>query len=193
MPSFLTPVDLAAHLNALLATSVRPVVLALDGRCGSGKTTLAASLARQFPASNVLHMDDFYLPPAQRLPGWEQIPCANMDLERLLHQTLQPAFDGQPIPYQAYSCRQGLFLPRQLLSPQPLIILEGSYSHHPLLRSCQTLQVFVTCSQTEQTRRLLQREGPHYAAFSSRWIPLEEAYFTQYALPSASAFVVDTT
>ena len=67
-------------LEPLLANAAAPVVLALDGRCGSGKTTMAAALAEQFPDSIVLHTDDFYLPPADRVPGWEQTPCANMDL-----------------------------------------------------------------------------------------------------------------
>ena len=64
-------------LEPLLANAAAPVVLALDGRCGSGKTTMAAALAEQFPDSIVLHTDDFYLPPAQRAHGWEQTPCAN--------------------------------------------------------------------------------------------------------------------
>ena len=61
-------------LEPLLANAAAPVVLALDGRCGSGKTTMAAALAEQFPDSIVLHTDDFYLPPADRVPGWEQTP-----------------------------------------------------------------------------------------------------------------------
>ena len=39
----------------LSASSSRPVLVALDGRCGSGKTTLAAQLARQFPQSITVH------------------------------------------------------------------------------------------------------------------------------------------
>lgn len=193
MPISITQTELSVHLQALLSCADRPVVLALDGRCGSGKTTLAAALSRQFPASTVLHMDDFYLPLSRRLPGWEQLPCANMDLERLLQQTLRPAFAGSPIPYQPYSCRQGAFLPEQTLPSQPLILLEGSYSHHPMLCSFETLRVFVTCSTEEQTLRLQKREGVRYAAFASRWIPLEEAYFAQYHIPSQADFVVDTT
>ena len=38
-------------LEPLLANAAAPVVLALDGRCGSGKTTMAAALAEQFPDS----------------------------------------------------------------------------------------------------------------------------------------------
>ena len=41
-------------LELLLANAAAPVVLALDGRCGSGKTTMATALAEQFPDSIVL-------------------------------------------------------------------------------------------------------------------------------------------
>ena len=171
----------------------KPLVLALDGRCGSGKTTLANALARQFPASVVLRTDDFYLPPAQRAHGWEQTPCANMDLARLRDEALRPAYAGQPVQYRAYSCREGAYQPAQELPTQPLVILEGSYSHHPLLTGYETLRVFVTCSKEEQTRRLQAREGERYASFAARWVPLEEGYFAKYQIAENADFVVDTT
>ena len=153
MAQNITPESLISILAAALAQKpTKPLVLALDGRCGSGKTTLADGLTRQFPASIVLHTDDFYLPPAQRVRGWEKTPCANMDLIRLRDEALRPAYEGQPVLYRAYSCRAGTYQPVQEFAAQPLVILEGSYSHHPLLAGYETLQVFVTCSREEQTR-----------------------------------------
>ena len=179
--------------NFLSAHPAAPVLVALDGRCGSGKTTMAAALAEQFPDSIVLHTDDFYLPPADRVPGWEQTPCANMDLARLRDEVLAPARAGKPVLYRAYSCREGAYLPVQQLAAQPLVILEGSYSHHPLLTGYETLRVFVTCSKDEQVRRLQEREGERYANFAARWIPLEEGYFAKYQIAENADFVVDTT
>ena len=194
MSQNIAPEQLTGILTAALALQpTKPLVLALDGRCGSGKTTLADRLTRQFPASTVLHTDDFYLPPADRVPGWEQIPCANMDLARLRDEALRPAYEGQPVPYRAYSCREGDYLPTVQLAAQPLVILEGSYSHHPLLAGYETLRVFVTCSKPEQTRRLQAREGERYANFAARWIPLEEAYFAQYNVEVKADFAIDTT
>lgn len=194
MPQNIAPPGLISLLAAALAQQpTKPLVLALDGRCGSGKTTLADGLARQFPASIVLHTDDFYLPPAQRVRGWEKTPCANMDLIRLRDEALRPAYEGQPVLYRAYSCRAGAYQPVQELTVQPLVILEGSYSHHPLLAGYETLQVFVTCSREEQTRRLQAREGERYANFAARWIPLEEGYFAQYRIEETTDLAVDTT
>lgn len=148
MPQNIAPPGLISLLAAALAQQpTKPLVLALDGRCGSGKTTLANTLARQFPASITLHTDDFYLPPAQRIRGWEKTPCANMDLDRLRDEALRPAYEGQPVQYRAYSCREGAYLPARELAAQPLVILEGSYSHHPLLTGCETLRVFLTAQK----------------------------------------------
>ena len=184
---------IVSWLEGLLDNAAAPVVLALDGRCGSGKTTMAAALARQFPASITLHTDDFYLPPTDRVHGWEKIPCANMDLARLRDEVLVPACAGQPVPYRAYSCREGAYLPVQQLAAQPLVILEGSYSHYPLLAPYEDFRMFMTCSDAEQTRRLQAREGDRYPDFAARWIPLEEAYFTQHNIEDAADFVMDTT
>ena len=180
-------------LEPLLANAAAPVVLALDGRCGSGKTTMAAALAEQFPDSIVLHTDDFYLPPADRVPGWEQTPCANMDFARLRDEVLAPARAGKPVLYRAYSCREGAYLPVQQLAAQPLVILEGSYSHHPILAGFYDLKVFVTCSKEEQARRLQAREGERYENFVRRWIPLEEAYFAQCRIEALADLLWDTT
>ena len=73
------------------------------------------------------------------------------------------------------------------------MILEGSYSHHPLLTGCETLRVFLTCAKEEQTHRLQAREGERYVNFAARWVPLEEGYFAQYHIAETADFVVDTT
>lgn len=186
-----SPEELSGLITARLKQ--QPTVLvALDGRCGSGKTTLAAQLAERFPQSITLHTDDFYLPPPQRVTGWERIPCANMHLERLRAEAVAPARAGRAVCYKAYSCREGAYLPPRVLGPAPLVIVEGSYSHHPSLAACYDLRVFVTCSKAEQARRLQAREGARYAAFVERWVPLEEAYFAKYAIAPHADLILDT-
>ena len=169
------------------------VLVALDGRCGSGKTTLAAQLAERFPQSITVHTDDFYLPPSRRVTGWEKIPCANMDIQRLRDEVVAPARAGQAFSYRAYSCREGAYLPPCPLGPAPLVIVEGSYSCHPTLADCYDLKVFVTCSKEEQARRLLAREGERYSGFTARWIPLEEGYFAKFQIEQTVDFILDTT
>ena len=188
----LTPI--INSITALLSTAAgRPILIALDGRCGSGKTTLAAQLAERFPGSRTIHTDDYYLPPAQRVPGWETLPCANMDLKRLRAEVLNPARAGQPFSYIAYSCREGAYLPPVSCQPARLVIVEGSYSHHPSLASYYDIRIFVTCSPDEQARRLRRREGERYSNFVERWIPLEEGYFAKFQIEQTVDFILDTT
>ena len=105
---------------------------------------------------------------------------------------LTPARAGQAVPYRAYSCRA--VLPAgTMLAPQPLVIVEGSYSCHPTLADCYDLKVFVTCSREEQARRLLAREGERYSSFTARWIPLEEGYFAKFQIEQTVDFILDTT
>lgn len=177
--------------NLLAAHPERPVLAAIDGRCGSGKSTLASLLAAQLPCM-VLHLDDYYLPPAQRAPGWEAQPAANMDLARFRDEALLPARAGQPVEYRAWSCAEGRCREPAVLAPQPLVLAEGSYSQHPLLAGFYDCKLFVTCPPAEQARRLRAREGARYAAFAGRWIPLEEAYFAAYNIEAAADLVLDT-
>lgn len=182
---------LCARISSLLAVHPeQPVLVALDGRCGSGKTTLAARLAERFPASIILHTDDYYLPLAQRAPGWEHTPCANMDLARLRSEALEPLRAGYTAQYRAYCCGAGAYKAGGPLVPQPLVIVEGSYSCHPSLAKLYDLRVFVTCTPEEQARRLREREGERYAVFAARWIPLEEAYFAKYSIEQMADAVV---
>ena len=52
-------------LFRLIESAGKPFVLALDGFCASGKTTLAALIAERYGA-RVIHTDDFYLPRDMR-------------------------------------------------------------------------------------------------------------------------------
>lgn len=131
--------------------------------------------------------------PAQRIPNWAETPCANMDLTRLREEVLVPAQAGAAVRSRAYSCREGSYLPEQCVPPAPLYILEGSYSHHPILAGFYDLKVFVTCSKEEQARRLQAREGERYENFVRRWIPLEEAYFAQCRIEALADLLWDTT
>ena len=116
-----------------------------------------------------------------------------MDLTRLREEVLVPVQAGAAVHCRAYSCLEGAYLPEQCVPPAPLYILEGSYSHHPILADFYDLKVFVTCSKEEQARRLQTREGERYENFVRRWIPLEEAYFAQCRIEALADLLWDTT
>ena len=59
--------DAKDAVPALASGLKSPFLLAIDGRCAAGKTTLTTELAEQWDC-NVIHMDDFYLPFRDRTP-----------------------------------------------------------------------------------------------------------------------------
>ena len=166
---------LVERAEALLREKGRAVI-AIDGRCGSGKTTLAGRLAARWDCT-LLHADDFFLRPEQRTPARLAQPGGNFDRERFYAEALAPLLAGRDALYRPYDCHAGCLRPPVAAPLRPVILIEGSYCCHPDLWGCYDLHVFVTAPLDVRLARLTRRPGVDLAAFRTRWIPLEEAYF----------------
>ena len=166
---------LIRRAEALLREKGRAVI-AIDGRCGSGKTTLAGRLAARWDCT-LLHADDFFLRPEQRTPARLAQPGGNFDRERFYAEALAPLLAGRDALYRPYDCHAGCLRPPVAAPLRPVILIEGSYCCHPDLWGCYDLHVFVTAPLDVRLARLTRRPGVDLAAFRTRWIPLEEAYF----------------
>ena len=166
---------LVERAEALLREKGRAVI-AIDGRCGSGKTTLAGRLAARWDCT-LLHADDFFLRPEQRTPARLAQPGGNFDRERFYAEALAPLLAGRDALYRPYDCHAGCLRPPVAAPLRPVILAEGSYCCHPDLWGCYDLHVFVTAPLDVRLARLARRPGVDLAAFRTRWIPLEEAYF----------------
>ena len=166
---------LVERAEALLREKGRAVI-AIDGRCGSGKTTLAGRLAARWDCT-LLHADDFFLRPEQRTPARLAQPGGNFDRERFYAEALAPLLAGRDALYRPYDCHAGCLRPPVAAPLRPVILIEGSYCCHPDLWDCYDLHVFVTAPLDVRLARLTRRPGVDLAAFRTRWIPLEEAYF----------------
>ena len=82
-----------------------PLIVAIDGRCGSGKTTLGEYLEQVFDC-NLFRMDDFFLRMEQRTPQRLKETGGNVDYERFEETVLRPIFQKQTVFYQPFSCRK---------------------------------------------------------------------------------------
>lgn len=167
------------------------ILIAIDGNCGSGKTTLSEIIKQNFEC-NIFHMDDYYLPFSQRKERWENLPAGNMDLKRFKREVLIPAKTGQQITYQPYFCRTDSLKEAVQVQPKELTVIEGSYSHHPELAELYDLKIFLTCSKEEQRRRLMLREENRFHFYEERWIPMEERYYKACHVKSSADKVFDT-
>lgn len=161
----------------------KPIIIAIDGRCGSGKTTLAAGLKKK-NGWRVFHMDDFFLRPEQRTEERFAKPGGNVDHERFLEEILLPLQNGvQTICYRRFDCQKQDFAEAISVTAGDVNIVEGSYSCHPAFWDAYDLRVFLDVAEAEQDRRILLRNGKDRAKmFHERWIPLEERYFDAYRI-----------
>ena len=121
----------------------QPLIVALDGRCASGKTTLAALLLQRTGCS-VVHMDHFFLRPEQRTRERLEQPGGNVDYERFLAEVLEPLRAGKDCSYRPYDCKQQKLAEPVAVRQRKLIVVEGSYSCHPTLWERYDLHVFLT-------------------------------------------------
>jgi len=182
----------AARVYALLARQPR-VLLAIDGNCCAGKTTMANRLGERFGAP-VFHMDDFFLRPDMRTPERLGAPGGNVDAERFLFEVLFPASRGEPVSYLRYDCKQDRLLAPVLVAPAAVCIVEGAYSLHPLLAPYYDLSVFCRVDPALQVERVRRRNGEGMLpVFTDRWIPLENAYFEALQIEQSCDFVITST
>lgn len=160
----------------------QPILVAIDGRCAAGKTTLAAYLQTSF-SCNIIHMDHFFLRPEQRTLIRLQQPGGNVDYERFLEEVLLPLKQKKDFFYRPYDCHQQKLCEKIEILYHSINIIEGSYSCHPMLWDYYDFRIFLTVDPQEQFRRIQKRNGEVSAAlFRDKWIPLEEKYFSFYQI-----------
>lgn len=167
-------------------------LLAIDGRCGSGKSDLAACLHTLFGAA-VVHMDDFFLPIARKTPERLAQPGGNVDIERFCAEVADALRAGQTVRYRPYFCHTGVLGEAISLPDAALTVVEGAYSLHPQSGVPYTLRMFLSVPPQTQRQRILARNGEaQLQRFVQEWIPMEEAYFSAYGIASAADVCYDT-
>ncbi len=170
-------VDKVAEIVAELSGKNDILIVAIDGRCASGKTTLSTQLQKLLEC-NVIHMDEFFLRPCQRTVQRLEMVGENVDHERFLEEVLLPLREGKEFSYRPYDCKLGKLREAISVSKNKINIIEGSYSCHKDLREYYDLRIFMTIDESEQIERIIKRNGENAAkVFREKWIPMEEKYF----------------
>ena len=138
------------------APSGRPWVLAVDGRSGSGETTLAERIWGAVPASTVVHTDDV---------AWSQVMFDWTDL--LIGGVLEPVHRGEPVSFRPPALRErnragAIEVPQG----RKLLIVEGAGAARHELMDLVDAVVWVQSDMAEAERRGIERDGGDPAAVS---------------------------
>lgn len=200
-------------LKTIIARSLSDsgrLIVSMDGCCASGKTTLAERLCSDLNG-DLIHADDFFLPPALRTQQRMNEPGGNIHYERFLDQIITPLLsartsgtDGSVDPavqpcwpvlqWEYFSCSALAYSPDlRHTAGKPLLVIEGAYCMRPEFRPAYDLSFFLTTSQKNQLDRIRTRNGSEgLKPFMEKWIPLENRYFSFYDIPHHCRYQVET-
>lgn len=191
-----TPGDLAAPLVERLRRDLGDgrsrIVVGLDGRSGSGKSTVAMAVAAEMAtvgvAVTIVDGDDFYTggsaatwdsrtdaEKAATVIDWRRQLAVLEQLRAGRAATWRPFdwdsedWDVAPAPLAASTVTA---------DATPVVVLEGAYSCRPELGAAVDLRVLLDVPAEVRRRQLLDREGELYRSdWEGRWSAAEEHYF----------------
>ncbi len=168
-----------------------PFLVAIDGRSGTGKSTLAEALARRLDAA-LIPGDDFYAGGTEihrRTPE----ALADICIDRAqLRSVLQALKSNRPTRYAAFDWEAfdgTLAAQETTIEPRAVLMVEGVYAAHPDLRDLVDFAILLRTSKAERDRRLLEREGT-LTEWERQWHRAEDWYFDTLARPESFDTVI---
>ena len=163
------PTQVAVVVDAArAATPVRgsTVVVAIDGRSGSGKTLLGSAVATALRCP-VVHLDEIY-------PGWDGL---RKGVALATTHVLEPLARDEQAAYPRWDwmrSRPGRTIPVDLGTH---LVLEGCGALVPPAAGYAALRVWVDAPTAVRRERALSRDGETYAPHWDRWAAQEDAVY----------------
>ena len=166
-----------------------PLIIAIDGRSASGKTTFAKRFENE-KGVFVIHTDDFYRP--KNSSGLLEISefDGNFDIKRFKSEVVDNLKKDR-FTYGVFDCScQKVTETVSVCSPK-CIIVEGAYGQNPNLTDYANIKVFFDIDEETQKKRIIVRNGEAgYQKFKNIWIQAEERYFNHYKIKENTHYIV---
>jgi uridine kinase len=148
-----------------------PIIL-IDGRAGSGKTTLADVLQRRLFAEGetlprVIHMDDLY-------PGWDGLAAG---VEYLNRQIVRLVERGQTASWQKFNWQTGHRETWQEFSGGTPLIIEGVGALNTFAAERAQLKIWLEVDEELRHERWLARDGHQFDEFWALWAAQELEFY----------------
>ncbi|WP_439694129.1 ATP-binding protein [Curtobacterium sp. SP.BCo] len=165
----------AAAAGVATASGGRLVVL-VDGRSGTGKTTLGNVLADRLGAQ-VVHLDDVY-------PGWDGLAAAA--------QAVVTDVLGEPSGYRRWDWEASRPAEWTSVDPALPVVVEGCGALSRASAQLASLRVWLEAEDATRWERAIGRDGESFARQWDRWAAQEAAFIAAEG-PAGLADVVVRT
>ncbi len=180
--------SIADFINTLQLTPTD--VLGIDGPCGSGKSSLAMQLADTYDL-DIIHLDDFFLPPELRTQERLAEIGGNVHYERFLSEVINGIRSQQPFTYRRFDCSRMDYSDTVIIKNNKPIVIEGSYCLRLDFRTIYTKKIFLEIDAITQRQRLIHRVGTErFQQFETLWIPKETAYFHTFNIKNHADIIL---
>jgi uridine kinase len=154
-------------------------LVAIDGRGGAGKSSLAGKLVERLPNAAVVQVDDFWLPRDVR-PDRERVvlePGSDYDWVRLRDQVVEPLSKGKAARFQRYDWQSDTLMEWHDVAVGGTVIAEGVFSLREELSPYYDVRVWVETDPEECLKRGIERDGEqHRDLWENEWMKAYEGY-----------------
>ena len=166
-------------------------IIAVEGMCASGKTTLANSLAEEY-GFEIIHTDDFFLPFDMRTEERLSQSGGNIHYERFVEEVAVPLKENRNFEYRVFDCSSGTYGKKRKIRCDRPVIIEGAYSLHPEIPDIYDLKIFLQISPVLQLERIEKRNDLQaLEVFKEKWIPYENRYFDSFGIREKSDILIE--
>lgn len=149
---------LAGALLEKFAGRKQPVLIAVGGPGGTGKTTFAARLAGALPDARVLKLDDYKTSRAARAIKRLQGPHPEANEMALLKDQLRRLKHGESVDKPVYCRKSGQAAQTEPFAPARFVIAEGEIATYPDFYELVDFSVFIDSHWWTQLRTRIGRD-----------------------------------
>ena len=157
--------------------SPAPVIIAIDGRSGAGKTTLAIELAarlREHHKVSLFHLEDIY-------PGWNGLAAG---IERYVTTVLAPLHRGDSAEWVSWDWTAHYDGDTRTTQPAEIVLVEGVGAAAEAARPYLAAAIWADSPEQDRRSRALARDGESYEPYWDDWAAQEEAWLAGDDVPA---------